>query len=164
MNNRSNNKKYQNLRLWSSRLGKLSRETTPFGSKYLGIRMQESKQEVTKVVSLVKTGGKSTKCIKFPLASGLEIQNVPFTTSSRPRLESRCLRTFAKRTASHAYRACAKSHADICSPLIHSIVSNDSVSGQRWRGSDCVDTQADLDLRCPHILKDIFAWRGPSNI
>ena len=60
--------------------------------------MQESKQEVTKVVSLVKTGGKSTKCIKFPLASGLEIQNVPFTTSSRPRLESSCLRTCAKRT------------------------------------------------------------------
>ena len=32
---------------------------------------------------------------------------------------------------------CAKSHPGICSPLIHSIVSNDSVSRQQRPWSDC---------------------------
>ena len=46
---------------------------------------------------------------------------------------------------------CAKSDPGICSPLIHSIVANDSVSGQRRPRSDCADAQADLGLRCPHV-------------
>ena len=48
-------------------------------------------------------------------------------------------------------------HPGLCSPFIHSVVSNDSVSGQ-WRPwSDCADAQADLGLRCPHTPKDIFS-------
>ena len=36
----------------------------------LGTGLQKSKQEVTKVVFPVKHGGKSTRCIKIPLAIG----------------------------------------------------------------------------------------------
>ena len=48
-----------------------------------------------------------------------------------------------------------------CSPLIHSIVSNDYVSRQQRPGSDCTDVQADLDFSCPHIPEDMLshgAW------
>ena len=56
----------------------------------------------------------------------------------------------------HSSRACTMSYLGICSPLIHSIVSNNSTSGQ-WRPwSDCADAQADLGLRCPHMPKDMF--------
>ena len=62
----------------------------------------------------------------------------------------------------------AHAYSDICSPLIHSIVSNDSISGQwrprsdcasgQWRPwSDCADAQSDLGLRCPHMLEDTFS-------
>ena len=69
----------------------------------------------------------------------------------------------------HRFRfiiACAKSHPGICPPLIHwkywvyylhSIVSNDSVSGQQKPWSDCADAQADLGLRCRHMTKDTFS-------
>ena len=51
----------------------------------------------------------------------------------------------------------------LCSPFIHSIVSNDSVSGQ-WRPwSDCADEQADLGFHCPHIPKDTFS-RGVAQL
>ena len=53
--------------------------------------------------------------------------------------------------------ACPKSHLGICSQLIHSVVSNDSVSGQGRLRSDCTDVQADLSLRCPHMLVDMFS-------
>ena len=52
---------------------------------------------------------------------------------------------------------CANSHSGICSPLKHSMVSNDSVCGQKRSWSDCVDAQADLGLRCPYIPKDTFS-------
>ena len=49
-----------------------------------------------------------------------------------------------------------KYHSGLCSPFIHSVVSNDSVSGQ-WRPwSDCADAQADLGLHCPFMSKDMF--------
>ena len=48
----------------------------------------------------------------------------------------------------------AKTHPGIWSLFIHSIVSNDSVSGQRRPWSDCADAQADLGLRCPHMPED----------
>ena len=51
----------------------------------------------------------------------------------------------------------AQSHLGICSPLIYSIVFNDSVSWQRRSWSDCADTQADLGLRCPHMPEDTFS-------
>ena len=54
-------------------------------------------------------------------------------------------------------RACAKSHPGICSPAIHSVVSSESVGGQRIPRSDCADAQADLGLRSPHLLEDIFS-------
>ena len=51
----------------------------------------------------------------------------------------------------------ATNQPNICSAFIHSIVSNDSVSGQ-WRPwSACVDTQADLGLRCPHMPENTFS-------
>ena len=50
---------------------------------------------------------------------------------------------------------CAKSHPCLC-PFIHSVVSNDSVSGQ-WRPwSDCMDVQIDLGFCCPHMSEDTF--------
>ena len=48
----------------------------------------------------------------------------------------------------------AKSHPGICSPLKHSIVPNNSVSGQRRLGSDCADAQSDQGLRCLHLPED----------
>ena len=52
----------------------------------------------------------------------------------------------------------------ICSPLIHSIVSNDSVRGKRRPWSDCADAQADLGLRCPHMLEDTFSHGVTQNV
>ena len=52
---------------------------------------------------------------------------------------------------------CAKSHPGLCLPLIHSIVFNNSVSGQRRPWSDCADAQADLGLRWPHMPEDMFS-------
>ena len=55
--------------------------------------------------------------------------------------------------------AYAKYHPGICSQFIHSIVSNDSVSGQGRPWSACADAQADLGLRWPHMPeKNVFAW------
>ena len=48
----------------------------------------------------------------------------------RPRQGKICLRACAKCADSHR-PAHAQSHSDLCSPLIHSIVSSDSGSGQR---------------------------------
>ena len=48
----------------------------------------------------------------------------------------------------HKFRsscACAKYHPDLCSPFIHFVVSSDSVGAQ-----------ADLGLRCLHMLEDTF--------
>ena len=53
--------------------------------------------------------------------------------------------------------ACARSRTGICSPLMHSIESNDSVSGLRRPWSDCADAQSDLGFRCPHMPKDTFS-------
>ena len=61
-----------------------------------------------------------------------------------------------KCTGSDSSNTCAKSHLGICSPLIHSIQSSGSVSGQ-WRPwSDCEDAQSDLGLRCLHMLEDMI--------
>ena len=40
---------------------------------------------------------------------------------------------------------------------IYSIVSKNSVSGQRSPRSDCADAQSDLGLRCPHMPGDTFS-------
>ena len=66
-----------------------------------------------------------------------------------------CFRACAKCADSHRL-AHAQSHPGICSPLKHSIVSNDSVSGQ-WRPwSDCAHAQADLGLCCRICPKTRF--------
>ena len=44
----------------------------------------------------------------------------------------------------------------ICFPLIHSIVSNDSISRQERHWSDCTDAQTELGLHCPHMPEDTF--------
>ena len=48
----------------------------------------------------------------------------------------------------------AKFHSGICFPLIHAVVSNDSVSGQRRPWSDCAGAPSDLGLRLPHMPED----------
>ena len=52
---------------------------------------------------------------------------------------------------------CAKSRTGICSLLKHSVVSNDSVCGQRRPCSDCAYAQSDLVFRCSHMPKDTFS-------
>ena len=61
---------------------------------------------------------------------------------SKPRQAKICLRACGKCTYSDTTHACAKFDPGICFPLLHSIVSNDSVSGQRRPRSDCADAQA----------------------
>ena len=60
--------------------------------------------------------------------------------------------------------ACANYHPGFCPPFIHSILSNDCVSGQ-WRPwSDCASAQSDLGLRRLHkTQRHIFAWWGSDN-
>ena len=57
---------------------------------------------------------------------------------------------------------CVKYHPGLCFPLIDSVVSSNSVSGQ-WRPwSDCTDVQADLGPSlCTYAQRHIFTWNGP---
>ena len=50
-----------------------------------------------------------------------------------------------------------KSHPGIFSPLMHSVVYNDSGSGQQKSWSECADAQANLVHRCPPISEDTFS-------
>ena len=43
------------------------------------------------------------------------------------------------------------------SPLIHFVVSNNSVCGQGKPRSECADAQADLGLRCMHMPGGTFS-------
>ena len=53
---------------------------------------------------------------------------------------------------------CAKHHPGLCSAVIYSVASNDSVMEQRRPRSDCADAQSDLGLRCSHMTRrHIFA-------
>ena len=58
--------------------------------------------------------------------------------------------------------ACPKYHLGLCSPFIHSVVSNESVSWQ-WRPwLDWLAVQTDPSLRCPHYAwRHLLAWRYP---
>ena len=54
------------------------------------------------------------------------------------------------------YKEVVVYHQGLCSPFIHSVISNYSVRGQ-WRPwSACKDAEADLGLGCPNMPKDIF--------
>ena len=58
---------------------------------------------------------------------------------------------------------CAWYHLGLCSPFIHSVVSNDSVSRQ-WRSwSECADAQANLGLCCSHMFEDRFWMVQPKH-
>ena len=56
-----------------------------------------------------------------------------------------------------SFCACAKYHLGLCSPFIHFVVSNDSVSGQQKPWSAWVDAHADLGLHCLHMPEDMFS-------
>ena len=74
-------------------------------------------------------------------------EKVPANISKMRRFRSSC--------------ACEKYHPGLCSPIKHSVVYNDSISGQ-WRPwPECANAQADLDLRSPHTPKDTFYMAGP---
>ena len=64
--------------------------------------------------------------------------------------------TCAKYTDSDSFCAYVKYHSDLCSPFIHSVISNDSVNrkGRPW--SDCANAQADLGFHCPQCPKTRF--------
>ena len=74
-------------------------------------------------------------------------ENVPSNTRKMRRLGSSC--------------PCAKYHPGLCSPFMHSVVSNDSVSGQERPWSACADAQADLGLCCPHMPEEYFCMGRP---
>ena len=67
-----------------------------------------------------------------------------------------CLRACAEYAGSH-YPVHDQGSIRAFLSMIHSIVSFDSVSGQRRPCSDCADAQADLGLRWPHMPKDAFS-------
>ena len=74
-----------------------------------------------------------------------------------PRQAKRCLRTCAN--ALIQINPAQKPHSGICSPVIHSTVSNDFVSGQQRPWLYCGYVLADLGLRCPHMP----VWRASYN-
>ena len=55
--------------------------------------------------------------------------------------------------------ASSKYHLVFCSPFIHFIISNDSVSGQWSPWLDSADAQADLGLYGPYMPKDKLSQR-----
>ena len=55
-------------------------------------------------------------------------------------------------------------YPDLCFPFIHSIVSNDSVSGQWMPWSDWVDAQAYLGLRWSYMPENTFSYGAPSSV
>ena len=78
-----------------------------------------------------------------------------------PAQAKRCLPICAKCTDSDYSRAWTMSHPGICYQFLHSIVSNDSVSGQQRPRSDCACMQSDMGLRCPYMLwRHIVAWKA----
>ena len=56
----------------------------------------------------------------FTWSSSLALTGLSFAVPVGPRQAKKCLRACAKSTGSDSPHACAKSHSDICSPLIHS--------------------------------------------
>ena len=60
--------------------------------------------------------------------------------------------------------ACANYHRSLCSPFVHSLVSNDSVSGQ-WRPwSDCACAQTDVGLRRPLMPEDTLSHGAATHV
>ena len=74
-----------------------------------------------------------------------------------PHQVKRYLRICAK-----SYCACAKYHPGPSSPLIHSVISNDSVSRQGRPRSDYTNAQADLELHCLQICLKIRMAHMPT--
>ena len=53
--------------------------------------------------------------------------------------------------------ACARSHPSLCSPLIHSIVSNESASDSEGPEQTGASAQSVLGRHCPRSQRHIFA-------
>ena len=76
--------------------------------------------------------------------------------SIRPCQAKTCPSMWKMRRFSSSY-ACAEYHLCIWSPFMQIVLSYDSVSGQ-WRlWLDCVESQANLGLRCSHMTEDTFS-------
>ena len=76
-----------------------------------------------------------------------------------------CLWACAKCSDSDLTHACAvKSDLGICSPLIHSTVSNDSVSEQWLPWSDCAMRSLIWAFPVRISRRNVFAWCGPFRI
>ena len=90
--------------------------------------------------------------------SQIHKENIPYHLWNGPCQAIRNLRTCAKCTNSNSSCACLKYHHDICSPLIHSIVSNDSVSRQQRTWSDCTSAQSAYARRRFHMARPKYAF------
>ena len=75
----------------------------------------------------------------------IRISHGPCQAKTCPRACADCAHSHPPAHAQSLLRAFA---------LRWTIVSNDSICGQRRRWSDCADAQADLGLRCPHMPED----------
>ena len=98
----------------------------------------------------------SVNALLLPLNGPSQVKKEPFsiwTASS----EKQCLPTCAKSTNSDYPAHLRRISWGLCSSFIHSVVSNDSVSGQwrPWLG--CANAQADQGIRCPHMPEDTFS-------
>ena len=74
-----------------------------------------------------------------------------------------CLRACAKYIDSDSSHACTKSDLGLCSSLIHSIVSIDSVVGEQRHWSDCANQQTRL-LLSAYVRRLNFEWRALINL
>ena len=81
-----------------------------------------------------------------------KIWAISLERENRPRQAKECLRTCVKCVDLQHPAHTQKPHPGICYLLKHSVLLNDSDSGQ-WRPwSDCANAQADLGLLCPHMF------------
>ena len=110
----------------------------------------------------------------------MTVENISWSISTkeccRPQLGSNprppgwtCIQLSHRGRLTHIFRSsctCGKCHPGLCYLFIHSVVSNDSVSGQWMPWSDCMDVQADLGLCCSHnyAWRYVFTWRSSSKL
>ena len=120
----------------------------------------ESKQEVTKVVSLDKQWNfYQLYLVPSPLILCRGWKG--FVRSLMGRIKQKSAFDYVQKI--QIILRMRKFHQGLYSLFIHSIVSSESVSGQWKPWLDCADAQADLGLRCPHMPKNTF-YHGAANI
>ena len=74
------------------------------------------------------------------------------------RLVKTCLWACAQCANCTSSYTSGKYHPGLCSPVIHSVVANDSASGQRRHWKDCAYAQVGLRICCPHMPEDKFSY------